>query len=228
MPRIYQLSRTGLKILYKIRHHRGHGIHSPFVFNLINKVIEEKTPYSAYDDIKAHIDNCFFDNRPQLNKFNLLSFRLVNYFDAKRILEIGSGNGVNTICLTAPSNFTECICIETSPRKSALAQKVIANWERNIKLYTSKISDITEKQDCIFINLDNYNELNEVFIEKLCDLSHENTFIVIKGIRTNKRHQALWKRIKNIESRTAVLDLFNIGIVFFDKKLYRWNYQISF
>lgn len=228
MPRIYKLSRTGIKLLYKIRHHRGHGIHSPFVFNLVTKVIEEKAPYHAYQDIRDVLDM-----RPHkyyyVSKYNLLSFRLVNYFGSKNILEIGSGYGLNTLCLTAHATNTLCTCVETCPQKYNLAQNLYDDWGRKINLHTEKhLPDLPEKQDCIYVDLTNYNQLPEDFNDYLVRMSNENTFIIVKGIRTNKHNQALWKSIMNIESRTAVLDLFNLGILFFDTKLYRWKYQISF
>ncbi|MDU1890228.1 MAG: class I SAM-dependent methyltransferase [Dysgonomonas sp.] len=228
MPRIYKLSRTGVKLLYKIRHHRGHGIHSPFVFNLVTKVIEEKSPYHAYQDIKDALEGKSYKYY-RVNKYNLLAFRLVNYFESRNILEIGSGYGLNTLCLTAHSSKVNCTCVETSLSKYSLAQNLYEDWGRNIKLYTDlSLPDLEEKQDCIYIDLSNYNHMPEDFISYLVSLCTEKTFIIVKGIRTNKRNQALWKSIKDIKSRTAVLDLFNLGIVFFDTKLYRWKYQISF
>lgn len=226
MPRIYKLSRTGLKILYKIRHHKGHGIHSPFVFNLITKVIEEKTPYHVYDDINALIDPY---KSLCLEKHSRLSFRLVNYLGAQRILEIGSGYGVNTLCLTAASRSIICTCVETTKKKYTIAEKLYANWDREIKLLTEKqLPIVQEKQDCISIDLNNFNFSQSDICKYLSDISHEKTFIIVKGIRTNRHNQMLWRNIINIESRTAALDMFNIGIVFFDRILYRWNYQISF
>ncbi|MDR2950067.1 MAG: class I SAM-dependent methyltransferase [Prevotella sp.] len=226
MPRIYKLSRTGLKILYKIRHHKGHGIHSPFVFNLVTKVIEEKTPFHVYEDINTLLDPY---KSLHLKKYNHLSLRLVNYFKARRILEIGSGYGANTLCLTAPSSSIICTCIETEKKKYSLAQELYKDWNRDITLYTDKqLPVLKEKQDCIFIDLNNFNYLSLDICKYLSDISHEKSFIIIRGIRTNRRNQMLWRGIIDIESRTAVLDMFNIGIIFFDKKLYRWNYQISF
>lgn len=228
MPHIYKLSRTGLKLLYKIRHHRGHGIHSPFVYGLITKVIEEKTPYHAYDDIRF-----LLDSKPQrhykLNKYNRLYFRLANYFKVNKVLEIGSGYGIDTLCLTAPSTGIDCICIEPSEQKYAQAQELYDNWNRNIRLYKeTELPDLSDKQDCILLDLRSCNHFSVDIAEYLLRMSHEKTFIIVKGIRTNKHNQALWKSITNIESRTAVLDLFNVGILFFDRQLYRWNYQISF
>jgi hypothetical protein len=226
MPRIYKLSRTGQKILYKIRHHKGHGIHSPFVFDLITKVIEEKTPYHAYEDIRALIEPYTF---LYLKKYNLLSFRLINYFNAGNILEIGSGYGINTICMTAPSSAAKCVSIETNEKKHSIARKLYGGRDRNIELHTSfRPADLKEKRDCIFLDLNNYISLPADIYKYLGNISHEKTFIIVKGIRTNRRNQALWRSIINMDGRTAVLDLFNIGIVFFDKSLYRWEYKISF
>ncbi len=230
MPRIYKLSKTGLKLLYKIRHHRGHGIHSPFVFNLITKVIEEKTPYHAYEDVKQIINN-ESDRKQQtkLDKINLLCFRLINYFEAIHILEIGSGYGINTLCLTAPSTNIECICVEESQKKSEKAKLIYKGWDRNIRLYTQKeLPILNNKQDCIYIDLNHFNDFGSDITQYLSIHLTEKSFIIVKGIRTNKTCQTLWRSIMNMESRTAVLDLFNLGIVFFDSKLYRWSYQISF
>lgn len=228
MPRIYKLSRTGLKILYKVRHHRGHGIHSPFVYNLVRNVIEEKIPYYAYEDLKEYLNNTPQVSYP-ISKYNKLSFRLVNYFNAKKILEIGSGYGVNTLYITAPAKDTSCLCIETDMKKIAMAKEVHKEWSRKIQISDKDIlSDIKEKQDCIFIDLNDSQSFDNSIVSLLPALSHQGTFIVVKGIRTNKRACTLWKRISEMEERTAMLDLFNIGIIFFNKNLYRWNYQISF
>lgn len=228
MPRIYKLSRTGLKLLYKVRHHRGHGIHSPFVFNLVTKVIEEKASYHAYEDIRFVLDS-MHDRHYYLNKNNKLYFRLTNYFKSEKILEIGSGYGVNTLCLTASSANAACTCIEASEEKFIKAKLLYKKWNRKITLYTEiKLPVLSEKQDCIYINLSNYSFSPSGLHQYLQNLSYEKTFIIVEGIRTNKQSQMLWRSIMNIESRTAALDLFNIGILFFNTKLYRWNYKISF
>lgn len=228
MPRIYKLSRAGLRLLYKIRHHRGHGIHSPFVYNLVRKVIEEKTPYYAYDDLEEYLDK-HPGLRHATSKYNRLSFRLINYFEAKRIVEIGSGYGINTLYLTAPATDIICTCIEPSPEKVAMAKELYKDWNRKILLSdTNILENIAEKQDCIFIDINDYQHIESDLLLNIVSLCHDNTFIVVKGIRTNKRTCALWKKISNIDGRTAMLDLFNIGIIFFNKKLYCWDYQISF
>lgn len=227
MPRIYKLTRAGVKILYKIRHHRGHGIHSPFVFNLVTKVVEEKMPYHAYEDIRHCLERAHYKNLT-LNKQDKLFFRLSNYFSVKHILEFGSGNGVSTLFLTAPSSNITCVCIEESKGKRAQAKILYDVWGRNIDQYTGVgIPILDQKMDCILINLNNYTLLKQD-ISYLESLVCNNAFLIVTGIRTNRRNQTLWKSIMDMDSRTVVLDLFNLGVIFFDKALYRWKYQISF
>lgn len=228
MARIYRLSRKGLHLIQKIRRHKGHGIHSPFVFNLINDVIEEKTPYYVYEDIKSYLEP-FDSSIYKTRKENKLAFRLVNYFQAKRILEIGSGNGLNTLFLTVASSLIECNSIEEDIIKYNRAKKLYeSGWNRNINI-SDKITDIfTAKYDCIYINFNNFNTLSENDIEKLEKCIDKNSFIIVEGIRTNRSNKLLWNKVKSLESRTAALDLFNIGVVFFNTELYRWDYKISF
>lgn len=224
---VYRRSKIATRLLYKVRHHKGHGVHSPFVFDLINNVIEEKRSYYSYQEIQSFLDQ----NNTQklsLKKEDLLSFRLVNYFGAHKILEIGAGNGVNTLCLAAPSSKIECLSIETDDTKRNNLGEIYKLFENRITLAKS-FSDIPDQKfDCIYLDLNNYNDLSEEQLMALVTNCHEKSFIVIKGIRRNKKQNQLWKCLKSNERRTAELDLFNTGILFFDKQLYRWKYQISF
>lgn len=226
MPKIYRISRSGLRLFYKIRHHRGHGIHSPFVFRLVTRVIEEKNPYYAYGDISNIIHNTP-DIYKKPDKYNHLSFRLINYFNAKKILELGSGEGINSLFLSASSIKAECVCVELSADKRQKAKTLYENWDRKIILQNEYIP-LTQKQDCIFINLYNFNTDFKWINEHITPLTDENSFIIIKGIRTKRKSQALWKQLIAMERVTLSLDLYNEGIIFFKPKLHKRNYAISF
>lgn len=229
MPRIYKISRTGLKFIYKVRYHRGHGIHSPFVFNLVNRVIEEKLPYYAYSDIEDYV--CLNKKSAlKVDKTSRLLFRMVNYFGAKKILEIGAGEGINTLYLTASSSQIICHSLELHPSEYKKAKELYAEWNRTIILHSQElpVSSPTEKQDCVYINLKKYKQLNDDDLNIITKLIHSKTFLVVEGIRTNRKYWALWNKVKGLNGRTVVLDLFNIGIIFFNPELYPWEYKISF
>lgn len=56
----------------RMRQAWGFGIHSPFAFRLITKVIREKARYYAYDDIEAicheHMDDSLSHRQKHLRK----------------------------------------------------------------------------------------------------------------------------------------------------------------
>ncbi len=110
---------------YKLfsKHKTGHGIHSPFVFDLISKVFQDKNEYAEYsivERLKARLLNeerkikiTFFGagskyNRKNFRKLNSIArtssieekygrllFRLVKYFKPNNILELGTSVGVS-------------------------------------------------------------------------------------------------------------------------------------
>ena len=73
----------------KIRHRKGYGVHSPFAYGLITKVIEEKSGYYAYKQIED-LHRTLHD-RQNFNKRKCrLLFRLANRFKPRCIIECGS------------------------------------------------------------------------------------------------------------------------------------------
>jgi hypothetical protein len=223
-----RVSKPLLRLFYKLRHRRGYGIHSPFVYRLITHVIEEKRPYYAYQEIRNYLSG-FPGIRKKLSKSNRLSFRLVNYFGARNILEIGSGYGINTLCLTAPSSQINCRCVELSQKKYGASRKLYADWKRRIILSTDGLPPLEDKQDCICVDLKSYpavlpDELKTYLLEHI----NSQSFIIMKGIRANRRNYLLWKSMVADEKVRVSLDLFYEGILFFTPKLYKKHYKISF
>lgn len=73
----YQL-RMYWKHLFLTRHRGGHGVHSPLLFELITRVIEEKCAYYCYEDIEANLSA---DDKSSLSMpAAQLLFRLLNFW----------------------------------------------------------------------------------------------------------------------------------------------------
>ena len=128
-------------LLYRgIRYRKGYGVHSPFVFNLITKVIEEHCSYYSFYDIELIRKQLLFrDNiitypdRQQKGKLRrrtvgeivkreaikpkhgALLFRLANYFKSQNILQLGPSMGLSTLYLTSYAPGLRCIALENIP-----------------------------------------------------------------------------------------------------------------
>ena len=126
MNLLFQI-KSFLRYLLKARHRKGFGVHSPFVFHLLNYVIFEKLPFYAYVQIEQ-VRNILLKDKTiveltdfgtgkknessvadiarkslETPKFGQLLFRLVNYFQPKNIIELGTSLGISTMYLAKPS-----------------------------------------------------------------------------------------------------------------------------
>jgi len=147
----------------------GHGVHSPFVFDIITTVIEEKCHYYCYDRLypvrtqllkrpqkvtiharkmsigKVITQHCFTEREDRL------LFRLANRFQPKKILALGSDFGLTPLYLTAFSKDTSCIVIEPESEVAAIAAELIdknASAPVEVRDNLTK-ADIAEKFDMI-------------------------------------------------------------------------------
>lgn len=144
-------------LLYRsIRYRKGFGVHSPFVFNLITKVIEERCSYYSFYDIELLRKQLLFRNeritypdrrnkgkrksrtvgdivkREAIKaKHGTLLFRLVNYFKSTHILQLGPTMGLSTLYLTSYASGLKCIALEAVPEFAAIAGKLFEKAARN-------------------------------------------------------------------------------------------------
>ncbi|MFY9598276.1 MAG: class I SAM-dependent methyltransferase [Dysgonamonadaceae bacterium] len=201
---------------------KGFGVHSPFAFYFITKVINEKLPYNAYFDIENHLSNRNI-NPKEICETHYLSFRLVNYFHPKNILEIGSEKGINTLFLTASSKKTTCVGVESDPDKIAVAQKLLSHKKDQITIRNTIPSGTF---DAIFFNLNYELPKNTNVTEILIEHSNDRTFWMMTNIDRNKATKSIWKKIKDDERARLTFDKKHLGIVILNSNYYKLNYLI--
>ncbi len=129
-------------ILYCLKARSAHGIHSPFVYDFISTVLEDKRHFYAFDDIKQVRDDLYKDanvlhvedfgagslhrsstrrlvrdiakNAGRNEKFGKLLFRIVDTYHCKNILELGTSLGLGTSYLASAAKSGQIITIEGS------------------------------------------------------------------------------------------------------------------
>lgn len=129
-----------------------HGVHSPFVYDLVMKCIYDKTNYPEYEVLKNYrkslLENkntievtdfgagsrVFKSNSREIAKIAQtagissknaeLLFRIVRYFQPKSILEIGTSLGLATSALSSGNQNAEITSLEGCPNTMAIAKEM--------------------------------------------------------------------------------------------------------
>lgn len=80
--------------LRRFRHRCGYGVHSPFAFDLITRVIYEKAPYYKYKDLAEEEEKLAPEKgvcwEYESRKVKRLLFRLVNYARPDTLVDFGT------------------------------------------------------------------------------------------------------------------------------------------
>lgn len=168
---------------------RGHGTHSPFVFDFITNVMNDDRDFYAYTVVEKKRNDLLKDERSiQVNDFGAgstvlamntrkvadiarsslkpkkyaqLLFRMVNYYEPQTILEIGTSLGITTAYLAMAGKKAKVVTMEGS---DAIAQMARHNFHQ--------------------LGLDNIELTEGNFDETLNEVLHHNAhfdFVFIDG-----------------------------------------------
>ncbi|RHJ82675.1 SAM-dependent methyltransferase [Parabacteroides sp. AM08-6] len=253
--------RKGVLLYRGIRYRRGYGVHSPFVYNLITKVIEERCLYYSFYDIELIRKQLLFRDRlisyPDRQKkgrirrrpigeivereaikpkHGALLFRLANYFKSQYFLQLGPAMGLSTLYLTSYASGLKCIALENVPELASIAKIAFEKAARNpIDLRTGVYKDLLpkalndmERLDFVFFNTLYEQHNNHWLFEECLKRVHDDTIFVFEGIKASRKMRDFWQNVCSHSEVTVTIDLYSMGIVFFNKHLHKRNYIVYF
>ncbi|MGM9843767.1 MAG: hypothetical protein ACI30S_06050 [Muribaculaceae bacterium] len=179
--KINWLKRT-LKAPDRFRTSKGFGVHSPFAYAFITRVLRESLPYYAYSDQKCRYSDLKNNslNRPFLNLKRIrLLFRTVNYFTPSSALQIGSDCGLVTSALldvksdmiisrfacdddfSAPG-VSVCNCIDDA--KNADLVIVVTAESFHLQIFEFLKNTILEEKPLIFPCIDQNSDIADIWV----------------------------------------------------------------
>ncbi|HEY4935272.1 MAG TPA: class I SAM-dependent methyltransferase [Puia sp.] len=230
---------------------KGHGIHSPFVYELVSAVLNDNRSYYAYEKIEAAKKILLQDERRLLGKdpgagslqsgdglkkvseiagtavstqkFGRLLFRLVHYYRARTIIEMGSSLGISTAYLASADTLSRVITIEGSPAIAAIAEETFRQLEhKNITLVTGNFEDILEDliaanppADLVFIDGNHRKKPVLEYFENFLNKISPASLIIIHDIHWSLEMEEAWAIIQQHPKVKMSIDIFSAGLVFF-------------
>ena len=169
----YQV-KTYFKFL--LRSTNQHGVHSPFVYDLITKCFYDKTKFEDYSKLinykkeliknqelieitdlgagsrttkknKRTVSNIAKNSGTTIKRVKLL-YRLVNYFNPNSILELGTSLGIGTQAMSLGNPEAKIITVEGCPNISNFVKKQFDNKNlSNIKIINTNFTNAIEGLD---------------------------------------------------------------------------------
>ena len=194
----------------RLRQSLGFGVHSPYIYALLTDVFRERLPYYAYEAI-GHLSGGEFPYPSGSFKINRLLFRLVNRFLPDSIIEAGDSDGRSLKSMSLA-------------RKNAVCRNIPDGHGFSTEELEQTLGD-SRQLDFLFIS--STNAFREAF-EAALPLTGEHSVFIIPSIHADKDRRMWWKAVERDERTGFTVDLYDIGLVFFDRNHPRRNYRITY
>jgi hypothetical protein len=172
-----------IKFLYHSKNE--HGVHSPFVFDLVTKCFYDKTKFPEYSLLKNN------------SKRARLFFRIIRYFKPKTILEIGNPTELDTNLFSS-----EIISIEDFEKNKL---------SKNDKTFDFRLSTF----DFIYFNQNESQKTTIAYFELLLPTVANDSVWIFNDIHKSNENENTWKIIKKHPKVKVTIDAFHFGMVFF-------------
>jgi len=245
----FQLAKKYLHYYFTASNGKGHGIHSPFVFDFIIKVLNDKKKYDCYPLIEKRRKTLLADTttievedfgagsaviktnkrvvkdiaRSSLKpkKFSQLLFRMVQYYQPKTIVELGTSFGITTAYLAAGNSNAKIFTCEGAKNIATIAKQTFSNLhQENIELTEGDFAKtlpalLSQLQhiDFAFVDGNHRKQPTLDYFAQLLNVSSSSTILIFDDIHWSAEMEEAWEEIQQHVSVTLTIDFFFIGIV---------------
>ena len=182
-----------------------HGVHSPFVYQLITKCLYKKIDKDSWKTFQTS-NNKLLKNKKIKNshKKAKILLKLIHYFKPKNNLEIANSLDLEVTALAM--NFSNS-CVTT-----------IANTPLEISEVT-----LNRKFDCVYFHK---NQITLKTFNTCLKAINNNSFFIFNDIYGSSETIKNWSSIKNHPKVKVSLDLFYFGVIFFRKEQAKEHFKI--
>ncbi len=261
----FQLVKKYIHYYFTASSGKGHGIHSPFVFDFIKNILQDKTTYDCYPVIEKMRQQLLVQKTEILvndfgagssvlktnkrivaemaasslkpKKYAQLLFRIVQYYKPGTVIELGTSFGITTAYLAAGDPRAKIVTIEGSEAIAEIARKNIEqSGAGRAELIVGNFNDVlpgilqrTGHTGMAFIDGNHRKVPTLDYFHQLRSRCGSSSILIFDDIHWSAEMEEAWAEIRQHPSVTLTIDLFFIGIVFFNPDInHKQHYTIRF
>ena len=149
------------------------------------------------------------------------------------IVELGTSLGVTTAYMAAVDSRNKVVTYEGCP---AVAEIAKANWKalgiKNIEcrvgeIDVAKLDEELEQVDVAFVDANHTHASTRAYFNILLKKMHAKSVLVVDDIHHSAEMERAWQEICADERVTSTMDLYQMGLVFFDKHYWKRHYVMK-
>lgn len=216
-------------------------VHSPFVFEFLNEVLEDDRFYHSFGVIENYRRN-LLGNASTINsngtaitinqltkvksispKIGALLFKTVHLYKPNTILSVGTNLGIAGLYQATPNSKAQVINLETSvpigqQTTSFLKQLGVKNIQVEAGTITKKLSSTLKELttlDQVFFN--DFWGIKETlnYFETCAERFNENSIFILRAPYASDDSHDFWQKIKAHKNVKLSIDLYDLGFLFF-------------
>jgi predicted O-methyltransferase YrrM len=259
-----QLRQIGSYLGHLVKARSRHGVHSPFVYDLIAHVLRPSPGPSEFGTIEALRED-LLDSEQIIRVNDLgagsrvfdlpsrrvadiarsalkpphqaqLMYRLVKYFQARNILELGTSFGITTLYLAVGAEEGTVHTMEGCPQTLRIAQHHFDQLKlRNIVpvlgSFRSRLPETLQRMgevDLVFIDGHHAKEPTLDYFELCMARAHADTVFVLDDIHWSRGMEQAWEAVKADPRVTVTIDLYDLGLVFLRTEQAREHFTLRY
>jgi predicted O-methyltransferase YrrM len=168
-------------------------------------------------------------------KYSQLYAALIRRFGSRQIIELGTSFGINSLYLSATAGTT-VTTFEGSPAIASYARTTLEFAARsNVHIIEGDIATTlprflisAPKVDFAFIDANHRYEPTCRYFQMLLTRTHTQSLVLIDDIHYSAEMERAWTELKKSPTVYGSIDLYKVGILFFDPSLNKQDVVLQF
>ncbi len=193
--------------LKRSRHRGGYGVHSPFAFDFLTHVVYERGEYYAYRELRERYPVACLRGGLHRLKCRKFLFRLSNYVHPSLILIHGDVGQAETAYLAEGCRSAE-IC-RGLPREAGAREDGSPGRRKELVVVGRGVAP-------------------RHWTAVASRPSESRSACLLFGIRVSKEALRAWGDVKRLPEVVVTFDLYDYGLVFYDRSKQRQDYIVNF